>query len=233
MRNYFVLCLVGFLLPSNFSCKKDPQIVPDSSVQKINFQNPEVGQVSQYVLLLGENIKHTANARFEYKTDTLIAKIVEQDGDKYLLNEYLTLGSASLINEDNVANPEDTVAYFLIKDPEMIRIQNTDRRKTSRLFFLRNAETEGLAIEEFHDLPLKMETWKPKIPFTKNYITGYLEAFSLKGETYDHLNVIIENRPMLNRSSGYSHIYSMKNGLVRSSTYSDITGKGIGWDLIP
>lgn len=205
----------------------------EPEIQKINFQNPEVGQRSQYVLLLGENIKHTANTRFEYMSDTLVAEIVEKEGDKYLINEYLTSNSASLLNEDNVANPNDTISYFLIKNPEMIQIENLERRKPSRLFFLRSSDTEGLVTEENHDLPLKMESWKPTIPFTKNYITGYLEAYRLFEATYEHLNVVIENRPMVNRSSGYTHVYSMNNGLVRSSTYSDITSKGFGWDLIP
>lgn len=232
MRNLLMICLAGLILSSIVSCKKDPPII-DEGIQKINFNNPEVGQISKYLLLSGENIKHTANTRYEYIQDTMVAEIVEQEGDKYLIKEYLTLGSASLNGENHVSFPDSTIYYFLVKNPDMIRIENTDRRLVSRIFFLRSAQTEGLETEEFHDLKIEMPSWKPSIPFTTNYINAYLEAFELFGESYEHLNVTIENRPMQNRSSGYTHVYSMKTGLVRSSTYSSLTSQGFGWDLIP
>ncbi len=230
MRELFLFSLTGLLLLGTFSCKKDKPL-DIQTTPNINFESPEVGQISKYILLQGENIKHTANTFFEYLPDTLVAEIIEKEDDKYLIKEYLTEGSASLNGENYVSFADSTLYYNLIKSDTALTIQNLHFRIKSRLFFYPNQE-DGIRNREFHDLPVNMETWKTSLPFTTQYIECYVENLQLLEREYPHLNVQINNLPMRSGSSGYTHVYSMKHGLVRSARYSDLTGKGFGWDLI-
>ena len=104
-------------------------------------------------------------------------------------------------------------------------------RLISRLFHL--GETDPLNKSDFNDLELKMESWKTNLPFQMIFQTGYLTDYQLFEKNYSHLNVAINNQPMQEEMSGYTHVYSPTYGLVRSSTYSYHNGKGFGWDLLP
>ena len=222
MAGIFLLCL--------FSCKKDPIKIIEET--KVNFENPKVGNFSHYVLLQGENIRDRDNNSYEYMTDTLRIEIVDIDENGYLIEETLTAGSASLNGENNVSFPTQTISYYLNISDEMVSIKNLHTRIKSRLFFMPD-EIEGLQTAKYEDLEVKMESWKTSLPFQTKFQLAFLENFELLGKMYDHLNVVINNDPMKDQLSGYTHIYSMKDGLVRSSSYSAHTDKGFGWDLLP
>ncbi len=230
MRKSILLSMAGILLLCLFSCKKDPVLIIEET--KVNFENPKVGNFSHYVLLQGQNIRDREDQYFEYVFDTLRIEIVAIDESGYLIEESLTEGSASLNGENYVSFPTKIVSYYLNISDEMISIKNLHPRIKSRLFFMPD-EIEGLQIEKYEELEVEMESWKTSLPFQTKFQLAYLENFELFGKMYEHLNVVINNNPMKDQLSGYTHIYSMKDGLVRSSSYSAQTGKGYGWDLLP
>ena len=230
MRELILMCLTGIFLLSLFSCKKDPVLIIETT--NVNFDKPKVGNFSHYVLLQGENIKDRENQNYEYINDTLRIEIMDIDDNRYLIEEKLTPGSASLNGENYVAFPAETISYYLSITDEMVSIQNLHPRIKSRLFFMPE-EIDGLQTETYSELEVKMESWKTSLPFNTIFQLGYLEDFELLGKMYDHLNVVINNSPMKENRSGYTHVYSMKDGLVRSSNYSSQTSKGFGWDLLP
>jgi len=229
MRESILMSIAGIFLLCLFSCKKEPiQIVEET---KVNFENPKVGNFSHYVLLQGENIRDRENHQFEYMKDTLRIEILDIDENGYLIEEKLTEGSASLNGENNVSFPSQTISYYLNISEKVISIQNLHPRIKSRLFFMAD-ETEGLQTEKYEELEVEMESWKTSLPFQTNFQLAFLEDFELFGKMYPHLNVVINNDPMKEQLSGYTHIYSLEDGLVRSSSYSALTDKGFGWDLL-
>jgi len=230
MRELIILCLAGIFLLSINACKKEPVEIIETT--DVNFNNPKVGNFRHYVLLQGENIRDRENHNYEYLNDTLRIEIIDIDENGYLIEEKLTEGSASLNGENNVSFPSQIVSYYLTISDEMISIKNLHPRVKSRLFFIPD-EIEELQTAEYDELEIEMESWKTNLPFNTTFQLAFLEDFELLGKMYEHLNGVINNSPMQNEMSGYTHVYSMKEGLVRSSNYSWHTSKGFGWDLLP
>ena len=235
LRKSILIALTGIFLLGIFSCQKEenPIIEIDPAIEsnQINFSSPKVGQKSQYILLIGEDIKDKNNQNFEYKNDTLEIEILESTDNGYLVEERLTQNSASLNGENNVAFPSKSIQFLLKIEDGNIEIENLHVRLESRLFHIN--ENDQLVTSKFDDLEIKMESWKTNLPFQMIFQTGYLTDYQLFDKQYPHLNVMINNRPMQEELSGYTHIYSPENGLVRSSTYSYHNGSGFGWDLLP
>ena len=231
LRKSQLFCLAGIFLLSIFSCQKETPEPNENISNQVNFNNPLIGQKSEYVLLLGENIKDKNNQNFEYKQDTLSIEVIEKIENGFILEEKLTDFSASLNGENNVAFPSFSIQLLLKTEDQQITIQSLHSRIKSRLFHLN--EDDALQMELLNDLRLEMESWKTNLPFQPINQTGYLSNYSLFTQTYSRLNVIINNFPMQDELSGYTHVYSPEYGLVRSSSYSPHNGKGFGWDLLP
>jgi hypothetical protein len=229
MRKHILWAAIGCLL--FISCQKD-EVAHSKPAEKINFQSPEVGQASRYLLLRGDDYKNNANSSFSYLPDTLAIEIVEKHRDTLLLKEYLTPGSVSLNGQNNVAFADSTIYYDLLLESDMLYLRNRHFRMTSRLFFL-PSPPEGLSLRAYDNLEVAFQGWKTELPYATNLQTAFAENFELLGVMYDHLNILIDNRAMKNKSQGCTHVYSRKHGLVRSSQYSWYTGKGYGWDLLP
>lgn len=214
-----------------FNCSKDDPH-PDKP-QKINFAQPEVGQISRYVLLKGEDYKSRINFNFDYLADTLVAEIIQKDTGGFLVKEYLAPGSVSLNGANNVAFADSTIYYYLKIEHDRLKIKNLHFRITSRLFFGNPIQSEGIDLQDFEDLKVAFNGWKTNLPYTTSVFYAFAENHIQFEEVYDRLNVLIDNRPMQNRSSGFTHVYAKKHGLVRSSQYSWYTSQGFGWDLLP
>lgn len=200
---------------------------------KISFQDPQVGQRSMYVSLVGDDYKQLNNHHFEYLADTLIAEIMEKDTAGYLVREYLTSGSASLNGASYVAFADSTIYYYLRFEQDEIHIKNLHPRLTSRLFFFNTSVDESLPMQDFTDLQVEFKGWKTNIPYSTNLYKAFVVDYRQFDAVYDRLNVMIDNRPMKNRGAGHTHVYSAKHGLIRSCQYSWYTSKGFGWDLLP
>ena len=235
LRKTLLFALTGIFLLGIFSCQKEENPItekePTVESNQINFLNPKVGQKSQYLLLIGEDIKDKNNQNFEYKNDTLEIEILESTDNGFLVEERLTSKSASLNGENNVAFPGQSIQFLLKIEDGNIEVENLHFRLKSRLIHIN--EDDQLTTSKYDDLEVRMESWKTNLPFQMIFQTGYLTDYELFNKTYAHLNVMINNRPMQDELSGYTHVFSPENGLVRSSTYSYHNGGGYGWDLLP
>ena len=96
LRKSQLFCLAGIFLLSIFSCQKETPEPNENISNQVNLNNPLIGQKSEYVLLLGENIKDKNNQNFEYKQDTLSIEVIEKIENGFILEEKLTDFSASL-----------------------------------------------------------------------------------------------------------------------------------------
>ena len=63
--------------------------------------------------------------------------------------------------------------------------------------------------------------------------SGFVENFTLFGETYERLNVIVDDTAMQVDGPGQTFVYAEESGIVRSAGSSAWTGVGWGWDLLP
>lgn len=223
-----VICLL-------LSCKKEeleiPSISPANSA--ISFLHPAVGQQSLYVLFRGEDIKDDSNFAYEYLPDTLAAEIIAEDENGWLIKEYLTAGSASLNGDNNVAFADSTWYYYLHSDNQRLTIRQWGDYYRTRLFFLEQNSTTGLSLQRIASPATEINGWKTMLPFDEEYTAAMTTGFTMFEEKYDHLNIIIENRPMQEDLPGHTHIFSLEKGLVRSAEYSDYDGRGYGWDALP
>ncbi len=213
-----------------FSCQKDED---PFKVEKISFEHPQVGQKSLYLLLKGEDYKSNHNFNFSYVNDTLAAEIVAKNEKGYLVKEYLTPGSASLNGENNVAFADSAIYYYLDFQGDLLFLHQVQERLTSRIYFFQFSNEQFLLLAGRRELQVGIKGWKTDLPYSTDKIDAFTSNMELLNAQYDTLNIAIDNRPLKTREPGFTHIFSKKYGLVRSSHYSWYTSKGFGWDLLP
>jgi len=220
-----------------FSCKKEEvqPTIEDNTRTNINLTKPEIGQQSRYILFRGEDIKDDDNFSFEYLPDTLAVEIIAEDENGYLVKEFLTPGSLSLNGENNVAYADSTWYYYIYVDDtdQSLKVKQRGNYYRTRLFFLYDEQSRGLGLQQIASPETEIRGWKTTLPFEKDFMTARSSDFTLFDTKYDAVNIVIDNRPMLEGLPGSTHVFSLEQGLIRSSEYSDFDGKGYGWDVLP
>lgn len=231
MKTLCALALAVLLLGA---CKGDDEAMPTIPLPKdMRLADLQVGQQNRYVLLKGENYFDAAQATFTYLDDTLVLEVISEDETGFLVSERLTEGSASLNGAFNVAFAESTFFFYLILDEEnnKIRIQSTNERNRSRLFF--TPDGDGLPLFQFEEPVVEIVGWRTDLPNAQSMIEARVNDYRINERSYPVANVLYDNRDMRVAGVGHTHVYDVNGGLIRSSRYSAQTGEGFGWDILP
>ena len=231
MKTLYALAFAVLVLGA---CKNDDEAIPTIPLpEDFRLADLQVGQQNRYVLLKGENYLDTENATFSYLNDTLVLEVISEDQTGFLVSERLTEGSASLNGEFNVAFAESTFFFYLITDEEnnKVRIQSTNERNRSRLFF--TPDGDGLPLTQFEEPVVEIASWKTDLPNVQSMIEARVNDLRINERSYPTANVLLDNRDMRVSGVGHTHIYDINGGLIRSSRYNAQTGEGFGWDILP
>ena len=132
-----------------------------------------------------------------------------------------------------MAFAESTFFFYLIMDEadNKVRIQSTNERNRSRLFF--TPDGDGLPMSQFEEPVVEINGWKTDLPYVQSMVMARLNDYRFNERSYAVANVLLDNRDMRVSGVGHTHIYDVNGGLIRSSRYSAQTGEGFGWDILP
>ncbi|MFN0175354.1 MAG: hypothetical protein ACKVU0_11945 [Saprospiraceae bacterium] len=225
-----ILCILLFS-----ACKHDPRVYPDPdpipNPNPIRFDNLTVGQSSRYIGLWGEDYYTNNNNHFGYTDDTLQLKIVGLDTQGFKVEEtfHYTGDVLSWWNYD-----KDSVYHYYLKiKADTLRFNPSHGTYINSRIFGYFTVINGLPLADITSPKIEISGWKTNLPYCECRRTGYAEDYSLFGQTYPRLNVVVDNSPISFDGNGETHVFSKAKGIVRYSTYSWWTQAGIGWDLLP
>lgn len=227
----FFCCLV--LLVSFTAC--DLIFAPNDSTNetatsRLRFDTPAIGQKSTYIALRAKNYFNPDSIAFEYLTDTLVVEIVDQTDDFFVINEYLTPGSASRHGMGNESFPDSTFTYQIKVTGGTLRVMDIGNDYVqSRLFqfYNRTVPLNAIAAPE-----VDIRGWKTSFPYCECYNEGFTTNYEQLARRYDRLNVVMDDVDMQLDGVGHTFLYSKKYGLVRKTVVSWWTQEGQGWDLL-
>jgi len=222
-----VLCALVLL-----SCKQDtslPEPDPIPNRNPIRFDQLAVGQISQYLYLWGEYYQSMENNHFGYLDDTLQLKIVGQNDQGFEVEETLHyVGDVPIYFN---ATKDSVYRYYLKIEGHNLFIRKNNQPYLHSRIFEFNTSMVGWWLPNFGGLEVEILGWKTSLGYVSGRRTGYTKSYTLFGQTYPRLNVLVENSPMSYDGMGETYVYSRTSGIVRFSRYS--LSKGYGWDLLP
>lgn len=204
---------------------------PEPSHLAIQFDHLAVGQKSRYQGLEGSEYYANNTDVFSYTDDTLQLEIIAQDANGFLVEE--TLHYVGALHPILAYDKDSVYHYYLYVAGDTLRFKPaTGTYVNARIVGYLTAKN-GLPLSDFASPKIELTGWKTSLPYCECRRTGYAENYTLFGQHYPRLNVIVENSPMSFDGNGETMVYAKTNGIVRFSTYSWWTQSGIGWDLIP
>lgn len=226
----FYLALFVSLLPS---CKKENPLtdVPLTESNGIRFDYPAVGQVSQYLGLSGEMYYTNDYDQYEYSDDTLRLEIVGKDNNGYKVAE--TLHYVDEVHSWLDVEKDSTYYYYLQISNDTLHLVSIGYPYLRSRIFSYEVSGQGLPLKAITSPKVDILGWKTSFPYCECLQQGYTEHYTLFGQEYGRLNVIVENSPMAVDGAGSTYVFSKAFGIVRFSTYSWWTQSGYGWDLLP
>jgi hypothetical protein len=212
------------------ACKKDPISFPAGG--GIRFDSMAVGQSARYVCLFGENYVSVTSGDFVYTDDTLVMEIVAQDANGFKVAERLRY--AGTVHAWMADEPDETYYYYLSTENDSLQLKPASAGLLrSRIFSYGMTTKRKLPLTDITTNPVAIAGWKTAFPYCECRQEGYALDYSLFGQTYDRLNVVVENSDMAVDGPGETYIYAPQYGIVRFSIYSWWTQSGYGWDLLP
>ncbi len=234
MRIYQLIFVFAAFIAFN-SCSKDDsiEITENELDNRVQFDQLKVGQISKYVFFIGENYDQQGTNSYNYVTDTMVLEVFDEDVNGFLVREYLTPGSASLHDANNVAFADMNVVYYLNNEGGKLNLFSKDDRLITRLFQMSSQNEGTYDLMEMGMMEIKINGWTTSQPLYDGVLEGFTTNYRQLNLEFDNLNVLIDNRDVMLGGPGNTHIYSEKYGLVRATSYNASTGKGFGWDLLP
>lgn len=218
MKN--VLKTLAFLLILS-SCEKNVD-QPIINHNQIDLSNPKVGQTSCYVeynaaCALG-------NSSYAFSQDTLIVKIIEQDGELHFM-EYLTFHSPSH-QDGSFGNP---IVHPVIFENDYMLIPE---RQKSELFYFYGNDT--VHINPVHDLDLQQNGCYLYHPTGEQFVggeIGYSETVSF-GMVYKEAKTVVSCVPTILDLDAYI-VYDRSGIHVSHTIQTTTTEQSInGWVIL-
>ena len=230
MRTNYLIAGLFAVVALLASCKKDPT-EPVQTGNNIQFDNLAVGQQSKYLGLLGEKYFESTWDDFVYTDDTLVLEVVSHDNLGFKVAESLHyVGDV----EPWMAQEKDSVYYYYLNVVnDSLKVQPIGTNFVQSRIWTYMVENNGLPLLPIQTQKVQIQGWKTDLSYCECYREGYTENYTLFGELYDRLNVVVDNTPMALDGAGSTYAFSGKHGAVRFSTYGWWTQSGYGWDLLP
>lgn len=228
MKNICLFALVMGLLFS--SCKKENNPLEngeDNNIDKVNFTHLDLCDESRYA---GFKVKVNSadDYDFEYTGDTLIFRVLDKQGNKYLMQEKI-VGAEVIIPE------KQNIQYFMEIEGNAIKLEDVLNMSFSELFMHSDEQNkfyEHFTLEEL-DAPV----------FTIDFEDVYTGPFADTSGVVTELEILNKNYTKLNYTQivspthydGFAHywLYSKQQGILRKYNFNPWTQEYHGWDLIP
>ena len=220
---YFILLLSCVFI---FSCNEDPCCVEPIYTNE-GITSLAIGDQIRYQRFLGEKYFDNDNFDFEYTNDTVILEVVNMDGRSIMFKEYLTEGSSITTEDYYYADSVFYNTWTWSIDSLIITPTNIDQP-----YNLSHIATDHRMPYARFDQEIDIKGWKTNISYHESYREGHDPIHTIKGKTFENLNVIIDNTPMQVDGPGSTIIYNSKYGVIRSVSYSWWTQSGQGFDLL-
>jgi hypothetical protein len=213
------------------ACEKDEEnsvsceeVTPLDSNQ-MNLNDLRVGQKFRYLLFL-ISIPGTP-FDFSYTGDTLELEVVEVNGGSYLISEKITAFSNIMDGDQDYFSRADSVYhnYWSIEDSTLTISHPSGWIKSHFVF------RSQFSLEEFQGEEVEMVGWKTSHIYNSGVfdVELFTTNYSAFGNTYDRLNIYINDSPMAYDANGNTTVYSMEYGFVRTTTYNFESSEGHGW----
>lgn len=235
MNSKLLMCLIAICFLGLFACDSNTDSLEDiinETSHSISFANPVVGQTSFYRGVYRNLHENGQESTYAPVNDTLVVWIAEDLGsNKYLFLETFTEGSEN----DEIAH-RDTIGYVVdLSDPDVLQLrQIEDDPFISSYSYLFDSADRSFSLLRLTENEATINGYDISLPFDNEigYLPGYTENYELLGNTYEHLNVFINEEDMAFDGNGITLLYSAKNGIVQAFVYNGFSGIGIGWELL-
>jgi len=229
----------GELSDGTDSDSESENITSTEKAKPIQFTNLEVGQRSRYQHFYGVNYGDLEKGSFEYTGVILIAEVVEETPEGFLVVESFEPGHEATEDTPGIEHwiEPEKMRFLLQIDGDHLLARPAAAETRSYLFraFYAGERPLGdnLPLAGIERPEVKIVNWQSDLGYCDCYRSGFLPSFDLLGAHYNSLNVVQNDTAMASDGPGYTHVYSRDNGILRR-TWVELWGlEGGGWDLIP
>ena len=193
--------------------------------------NLALGQGQHYVGFSANGFPTHTNNQLNYRSDTLVQKVVKEDDNGFLIAEYLTDGSISRTGNGPTIDADSVFRYYLRVENDTLLVLPTDEVQLRSHFF-------GFAVNEFPAFDLQpvlepdvTDTWDGEFCGScKKY--ARIGEWSVLGTDFSDLNVLIDTRASQVDGLGLLHIYDPAGGWLRGALHNPFLNESLGWDRL-
>lgn len=230
-KAYLLPILLAFI-----ACSKGDDSIPEVKEPFVSIPmdltNLQTGQKFRYVLLTGDNYRSVDGENYAYTGDTLELEVLQSEPGRYLVSERITQMS-NMKTDTSIYywRGENTVYanYWVIRNDSLIIETDKDYFYNSHLLPMYEP---NLSLNDFVTQEVQINGWKTSANYIEYNAGLFTLGFNLFGETYDRLNVYINNEHMQYDANGFTTVYSIEHGIIRTSEYTWWTQEGYGWDKL-
>lgn len=215
-----------YLLPLLFiSCNKEDNVALNSMDPNMNLENLKVGQKFFFLLAKGDTYEPLSGGNHEYTGDTLEIAVIKKVNNGHLLSEKFTDGSpAKLANESWTEDEFQNI--WQVRNDSIVIEAYQDSYLSSHLMAHKSLPLQAFTEKEIQFEGRGFRSGGTEIAelFVKNY--------SLLGNTYDQLNVNVNNWGTVVDGPGLTTAYSKAHGIVKFIVFFPMTRDGHSWNRI-
>ena len=191
---------------------------------QINFEKPEVGQISTYIYFNGSNFGLSSSS-ISYTGDTLQVSLIAKSGNNYTFQERIT--NASAVYDASIPYIE---SHDILKTSEWQLLGDSFSLIGGSTFLYWDSTTK-VPLNVGDDMTqVSLRNWGNNTTELSPYfsvLTGRINDFNFDDLTISYLNLT----PNLIHADYFELIANRPFGIVRSSTFNSDLLSGSGWDL--
>lgn len=189
---------------------------------QINFNQPTVGQTSNYIRFDGSNFG-ASNSSLNYSGDTLVISLATKSGNSYTFQERITSGSSVF----NISNSY-IEGHDMLKSSNWI-LEGDSLRFIGGTTFLHWKEEDAIPLTADENTPSAiLRNWGTNNSNDTNPYFG-ITSGTINGFNFDDLTASYSNTNL--NSNVFEIISNRPFGIIRSSVFDENQLSGNGWDL--